>query len=114
MLNLAWIEGAGRGRRAADVLAFSAEQLEEAHVDPQWLFSPPPAGTLSLVPQSDRAGDQGDSGCSLAWTTLIRAAERILRFYGNTRRRLSWQVHNHLQIPHNIRSLKLLANPAVA
>jgi hypothetical protein len=37
----------------------------------------------------------------------------MLRFYGNTRWWLAWQDHNHLRITRIIRSLKLLAGPAV-
>ena len=114
----AYLAGVGhdsRGRPVTEVLAFSDEQLEEVHDYIQWLF---PLQTRSAArpdaPVLSTAEVEAIRADLRARETLERAAERMLRFYGNTSWWLTWQDHNHLRITRIIRSLKLLTGIAAA
>ena len=102
----------GRGRLAADVLAFSNDELEYVHDFIQWLFplqtrsgAQPDAPVLTL---SEIAAIRSDPRAA---ETLRLATERMLRFYRETDSWLSRQDHNHLRITRIIQSLRLLVGP---
>lgn len=105
----------GRGRLAADALAFSDERLEEVHDYIQWLFplqtrsgAQPGAPVLTPAEMDVIRMDRN------AQNTLAKAAERMLLFYQNTQWWLSSFDHNHLRITRIIHSLKLLVSPEEA
>ena len=105
----------GRGRLANDVLAFSDDRLEEVHDYIQWLF--PLKARSAAQPQSpilSAAEVEGIRADPQARDTLIKASERMLRFYGTTRWWLTGYDHNHLRITRIIHSLALLLGPEEA
>jgi len=112
---LAGIGPDSRGRHAAEVLAFSDEQLEAVHDYIQWLFPLPTRSAAQpdapVLTESEITAIRADP---VAADTLRRATERMLRFYGRTSWWLAWQDHNHLRITRIIRTLKLLVGAAAA
>ncbi|MBB4041742.1 hypothetical protein GGR34_003423 [Microvirga flocculans] len=111
----AYLAGSGRdgqGRLAADVLAFSDEELEAVHDYIQWLF---PLTTRSAAQPHAPVLTQGEIDAiradPRAAETLRKAEERIRRFYRNTAWWLTPYDHNHLRITRILHSLKLLAAP---
>ena len=114
----AYLVGVGcdsRGRRVIDVLTLPDEQLEEIHDYIQWFFPlPVPSAANPDAPILTGAEIDAIKADPQAQETLERAAERMLRFYGQTRWWLRWQDHNHLRITRIIRSLRLLVGVAAA
>jgi hypothetical protein len=99
----------GRGLNVEDVLGFSDDRLEEIHDYIQWLF--PLQARSAAQPHSPVLCDAEVVGIQAdpqAVDTLRRAAERMLRFYRNTRWWLTGYDHNHLRITRIIHSLRLL------
>lgn len=102
----------GRGRLAADVLAFSDERLEEVHDYIQWLFPlPTRSGAQPGAPVLTQAAIDAIRADRSAQETLGKATERMLRFYRETRWWLTTFDHNHLRITRIIHSLRLLVGP---
>src|SRR4051794_27299067 len=82
----------GRGRLAADVLAFSDDGLEAVHDYIQWLFPlPTRSAAQPHSPVLMEAEIQAIKADPQAVETLRRAAERMLRFYQDTR----WWLSPH-------------------
>ena len=109
---LAYLAGTGRdarGRLAADVLGSSDEQLEEVHDYIQWLFPLPTRSAAQphspVLTQAEIEAIRADPA---AVGTLKSGAERMLRFYRDTRWWLTSYDHNHLRITRIIHSLRLL------
>ncbi|HEY8381625.1 MAG TPA: opioid growth factor receptor-related protein [Microvirga sp.] len=111
----AFLAGTGpddRGRRATDVLAFSNEELEAVHDYIQWLFPlPTRSAAQPAAPVLTEAEIVAIRADPQALWTLTRAAERMLRFYRETRWWLTGHDHNHLRISRIVRSLGLLVGP---
>ncbi len=109
---LAGIGRDARGRLAADVLGSSVKQLEEVHDYIQWLFPLPTRSAAQphspVLIQAEIEAIRDDPA---AVETLKSAAERMLRFYRNTRWWLTSHDHNHLRITRIIHSLRLLVGP---
>lgn len=101
-----------RGRRAADVLAFSNEELEAVHDYIQWLFPLPTRSAAQpaapVLTDAELVAIRADAQ---ARSTLTQATERMLRFYRETRWWLTGYDHNHLRISRIIKSLGLLVGP---
>ncbi|MEE1611461.1 opioid growth factor receptor-related protein [Microvirga sp. CF3016] len=105
----------GRGRLAADVLGLSDERLEEVHDYIQWLFPlQTRSGAQPGAPVLTTAEIDAIRMNPNAQNTLKKAAERMLRFYQDTRWWLTSFDHNHLRITRIIHSLKLLVSPVEA
>jgi hypothetical protein len=114
----AYLAGAGpdgRGRLVTDVLDFSDEQLEAVHDYIQWLFplesrsgAQPGAPVLTPVEINGIRADQR------ATDTLMKATERMLRFYRDTGWWLTGHDHNHLRITRILHSLRLLVGAEAA
>jgi hypothetical protein len=114
----AYLAGVGRdsrGRWAVDVLGSSDDELEAVHDYIQWLF---PLPTRSAAqPQSPvltSAEIEAIRNDLRAAATLKAAAERMLRFYRDTRFWLTSHDHNHLRITRILHSLRLLVGPEEA
>lgn len=111
----AYLAGAGRdgrGRLIADVLALSDERLETIHDYIQWLFPLPTRSAAQPdAPILTDAEIQAIRTDNRAMDNLLRATDRMLRFYGSTNGWLASHDHNHLRITRIIRSLRLLLGP---
>jgi len=114
----AFLSGSGRdarGRLVADVFRFSDEELERHHDYIQWLFPLPTRSAAQpgapVLTSAEIEAIQADHRAS---DTLMKAMERMLRFYRETNDWLRWQDHNHLRITRIINSLRLLAGPDAA
>jgi hypothetical protein len=99
----------------ADVLGFSDNELEAVHDYIQWLFpltTPSAAQPHSpvLIPDEIAAIRADPRSIEM----LNTAAERMLRFYWDTRWWLAPHDHNHLRITRILHSLRLLVGPAPA
>jgi len=99
----------GRGRTAAEVLAFDDAALEARHDFIQWLFPLPTAsaavpGSPVLSPR-EAAAIRADPA---ARATLAAAAARMARFYAGNDHWLVARDHNHLRISRIVASLALL------
>jgi hypothetical protein len=102
----------GRARLAIDVLGFSDERLEEVHDYIQWLFPlPVRSGAQPGAPILTQAEIDAIRTDRSAQDTLVKATERMLLFYRNTRWWLTSYDHNHLRITRIIRSLRILTGP---
>lgn len=114
----AYLAGTGcdsRGRFAADVLGFSNDQLEAVHDYIQWLFPLPTRSAAQPgAPVLTNAEIEAIRADHRASDTLLKASERMLRFYRETNEWLSWQDHNHLRITRIINSLRLLVGSSAA
>lgn len=100
---------------AADVLGLSDERLEEVHDYIQWLFPlQTRSGAQPGAPVLTTAEIDAIRMNPNAQNTLKKAAERMLRFYQDTRWWLTSFDHNHLRITRIIHSLKLLVSPVEA
>ena len=114
----AFLAGSGpdsRGRRVADVLAFSDQELERHHDFIQWLFPLPVRS--SAQPDAPVLDDRQIAAIredARAAANLQRGSERMLQFYRDTDAWLSPADHNHLRITRIIRSLKLLVGQGAA
>jgi Opioid growth factor receptor (OGFr) conserved region len=114
----AFLAGAGhdgRGRWAADVLAFSDAELEQVHDYIQWLFPLPTRSSAQPdAPVLTEAESDAIQADRRATDTLAQAADRMLRFYQGTDAWLTAYDHNHLRITRILRSLGLLIGPDAA
>ena len=114
----AYLAGAGRdgrGRLVEDVLALSDERLEAIHDYIQWLFPLPTRSAAQPdAPTLTAAEIQAIRADGRAKDNLLRAMDRMLRFYGGTNGWLTPHDHNHLRITRIIRSLRLLLGPDAA
>jgi hypothetical protein len=114
----AFLAGTGcdhQGRYATDVLGFSNEQIEAVHDYIQWLFPLPTRSAAQPgAPVLTSAEIEAIRADHRASDTLMKATERMLRFYRETDDWLRWQDHNHLRITRIINSLRLLAGPDAA
>jgi hypothetical protein len=111
----AYLAGAGRdsrGRLIEDVLALSDERLEAIHDYIQWLFPLPTRSAAQPdAPTLTAAEIQAIRADNRATDNLLRAMDRMLRFYGGTNEWLTSHDHNHLRITRIIRSMRLLLGP---
>lgn len=113
-----FLSGSGsdhRGRFLEDVLAFSDNELESRHDFIQWLFPlDTPSAAVPGSPVLSSEDIKEIRGCQQSRTNLLRAKERMERFY---RENDHWLVpfdHNHRRITRIIRSLALLVGEAEA
>lgn len=105
----------GSGRTFAEVLAFDDDALEYHHDFIQRLF--PLDEASRAVPGSpvlDVATIAALRASPTAQDRLQRAAERMLRFYRDTRAWRRTFDHNHLRITRIIKSLRILAGDDAA
>jgi hypothetical protein len=104
-----------RGRTAADVIAFSDEDLERRHDWVQWLF-PLPTPSAAVPDSAYLSPNEIDAirSDARAKDTLLRAADRLIEFYSRTDHWLGAHDHNHLRITRIIHSLRLLVSPEEA
>ncbi len=100
----------GQGRLHADILKFSDEELEEVHDYIQWLF--PLREKSMAVPDSPVLEREEIVGQLRSDTevraNMLRALERMKRFYGDSDHWLEQGDHNHLRITRILKSLCLL------
>lgn len=105
----------GRGRRVADVLAFSNEELEYTHDFIQWLFPlPTRSGAQPNAPILTPSEIEAIRSDPRAVETIRQAVDRMLHFYREMDTWLSWQDHNHLRITRILQSVRLLVGPEAA
>lgn len=109
----AFLSGTGtdsRGRSAAQVLAFSDDELERIHDYIQWLFPLPTRSAAQpgapVLTQAEIAAIGSDPRAA---ATLSEASARMLAFYRRTAWWLAPYDHNHLRITRIVHSLALLA-----
>lgn len=103
------------GRRFDDVLAFGDAELEAHHDFIQWLFPlDEPSRAVPNSPTLTRETIAALRASPVAQDRVAQAADRMLRFYRDTK---AWRRpfdHNHLRITRIIKSLRLLAGDAAA
>jgi hypothetical protein len=103
------------GRRFGQVIAFSNAALEAHHDFIQWLFPlDEPSRAVPGSPVLDQASLAALRGSAAARRRQHEAAERMLKFYGET---VHWKRafdHNHLRITRIIKSLRLISGDAEA
>jgi hypothetical protein len=105
----------GRGRLVTDVLGFSDNQLEEVHDYIQWLFPlQTRSGAQPGAPVLTQAETEAIRADPRATETLMKATERMLRFYRDTGWWLTGYDHNHLRITRILHSIRLLVGPEAA
>lgn len=109
---VAFLSGAGldaQGRSPKDILAFSDREIEIHHDFIQWLFpleAPSAAVPGSPVLTAEDIDQIRQSDACRA--NVIRAANRMVRFYAENDHWLVPFDHNHRRITRIIRSLNLL------
>ena len=99
-----------QGRLHADILNFSDEELDEVHDYIQWLFplrEKSMAVPGSPVVESDEIVELLRSDTEVR-TNMLRALERMKRFYTDNDHWLAQGDHNHLRITRILKSLCLL------
>jgi hypothetical protein len=112
---LAGVGPDGRDRLVTDVLAFSDDRLEAVHDYIQWLFPlETRSGAQPGAPVLTQAEIEGIRADGRAADNLMKATERMLRFYRSTEWWLRGYDHNHLRITRILHSLRLLVGPEAA
>jgi hypothetical protein len=108
-----FLQGTGldsQGRLHADILNFSDEELEEVHDYIQWLF--PLREKSMAVPNSPVVESEEMAELlrndTVVRTNILRALERMKRFYADNDHWLEQGDHNHLRITRILKSLCLL------
>lgn len=107
-----FLSGSGsdhRGRSLEEVLALSDSELESRHDFIQWLF---PLDTPSAAVPGSPVLSSNDiaeiRGCQQCRANLLRASDRMRRFYAENDHWLVRFDHNHRRITRIIKSLSLL------
>lgn len=98
-----------QGRRHADILDFSDEELEDTHDAIQWLF--PLREKSMFAPDSPVLDDEmvrSLRGDARVRERMLQALERMKRFYGDNDHWLEQGNHNHLRITRILKSACLM------
>ncbi len=110
---ISFLQGAGpngQGRFHADILNFSDEELEEVHDYIQWLFplrEPSMAVPGSPVVESEEMAEILCNDAEVR-VNMLRALDRMKRFYTDNDHWLAQGDHNHLRITRILKSICLL------
>ena len=110
---VSFLQGTGpdrQGRMHTDILNFSDEELEEVHDYIQWLFPLREKSTAvpgSPVVESDDMAERLRSDTDVR-ANMLRALNRMKRFYADNDHWLAQGDHNHLRITRILKSLCLL------
>ena len=104
-----------RGRSLEDILAWPDDQLEIRHDYIQWLFPlSEPSAAVPGSPVLSAADIEAIRTDAVAQTNMLRALDRMRRFYAQTTHWLTPHNHNHLRITRVISSLHKLGQPEAA